>query len=210
MPGIAQAVLVKASNADFGVYADKRPLLGVCLNSSMGRFGLWGQQESLVGARNLVWPCPICRVGPVLLRRTWLCEHGLAQILEKLTTAPSLVIFAMTSLLLSVLSLLMNRDLYSSSAIVFFLFNFALCQTGPLRREVRACELLRTLGFTAFEFEAHPYVDVTKEIVLEHERQVSCNGLWLTLKLTLHQDTVAADQPEGVVTHCRPLTYLSP
>ncbi|CAE7941863.1 unnamed protein product, partial [Symbiodinium necroappetens] len=64
VPGIAQAVLVKASNADFGVYADKR---------------------------------------------TWLCEHGLAQILEKLTTA-------------------------------------------------------------------HPYVDVTKEIVLEHERQVSCNG----------------------------------
>ncbi|OLQ04492.1 hypothetical protein AK812_SmicGene12405 [Symbiodinium microadriaticum] len=103
VPGIAQAVLVKASNADFGVYADKR---------------------------------------------TWLCEHGLAQILEKLTTAPSLVIFAMTSLLLSVLSLLMNR--------------------------------------------AHPYVDVTKEIVLEHERQVSCNGRWLMLKLALHQALMMA------------------
>ena len=69
---------------------------------------------------------------------------------------------------------------------------------------MRACELLSTLGFTAFEFEAHPYVDVTKEIVLEHERQVSCNGRWLMLKLALHQDRVAADQLEGVVTHCRP------
>ena len=70
----------------------------------------------------------------MLLHRTWLCEHGLAQILEKLTTAPSLVIFAMTSLLLSVLSLLMNRDLYSSSAIVFFRSILPLSDGTPQKR----------------------------------------------------------------------------